>query len=85
MKNQMEFEFAEASPPDIRGCTAKSLELQALMRANGYGKGDGVGNGGIGLVARIARSAKIRGWPDTRHVADYDALISAVQKHFDTP
>ena len=60
---------------------ARSHELQRLLMSAGYRRHDGVSTAGIKLVSRLARGAKIRDWPDTETLADYDALIAVLRRH----
>ncbi len=59
----------------------RSHELQALLRAAGYCKGDGVSTAGQRLVAALARRDRLRQWSDTQTIADYDALIAVTRAH----
>jgi len=56
----------------------RSATLQRMLRAHGYVKGDGVATAGLRLVSQLAATHNLRAWPDTRTVADYDALIQIV-------
>lgn len=58
---------------------ARSQELQRILRAAGYSKGDGVSTAGLQLVSALANKNKLRQWPDTQTIADYDALIAVVR------
>jgi hypothetical protein len=58
---------------------ARSQELQRILRAAGYSKGDGVSTAGLELVSALAKKNKLRQWPDTQTIADYDALIAVVR------
>jgi len=58
----------------------KSLQLQELLRAAGFGAGAGVSTAGIRLVSSVARREGLRDWPFTKTLQDYDALIAAVAK-----
>ena len=58
---------------------ARSQELQRILRAAGYSKGDGVSTAGLELVSALANKNKLRQWPDTQTIADYDALIAVVR------
>ena len=59
----------------------RSHELQALLRAAGYCKGDGVSTAGQRLVAALAKRDRLRQWSDTQTLADYDALIAVTRAH----
>ena len=59
----------------------RSLMLQQMLRAAGYTKRDGVATAGIRLVSRLAKQHRMRDWPHTRSVEDYDALIEVVKVH----
>jgi hypothetical protein len=59
----------------------RSLTLQRMLRAAGYVKHDGVATAGISLVSRLARQHKLRDWPHTRSIKDYDSLIEVLRVH----
>jgi len=63
----------------------KSLQLQRILRAAGFAKGDGVNILGLRLVSTIARANGLRDWPETRSLDDYDRLIAAVTSHLSLP
>lgn len=63
---------------ELQAFATRSRKLQELLREAGYRKGDGVSTAGLLLVSRVAKRDGLRDWPDTRSLADYDALISAV-------
>ena len=64
---------------------AKSAELQALLREAGMVKGTGISGEGIRLVSAVAKEKEIPDWPNTRDVADYDALIAGVRERLAAP
>ncbi len=66
---------------ELLAMSARSQELQRLLRSAGYSKGDGVSSKGQALVHRLAINAKIRCWSETETVADYDALIAVVRRN----
>jgi len=59
----------------------RSQTLQRILGAAGYKDGGGVGTPGIRLVSQLAKSNKLRDWPYTRTVADYDKLIEVTRAH----
>ncbi|MFZ4856129.1 MAG: PLxRFG domain-containing protein [Desulfuromonadaceae bacterium] len=60
----------------------KSKELRQVLIDAGYVKPSGdVSTAGISLVKRLAKENKLRDWPNTRDVADYNALIDVVRRH----
>ena len=59
----------------------RSQTLQRILGAAGYSNGGGVGTAGIRLVSQLAKSNKLRDWPYTQTVDDYNKLIEVTRAH----
>jgi len=67
--------------PDCSAFAARSQQLQQILRAAGYCKGDGVSTAGLKLVSTLARRHRLRDWPHTQTLSDYDALLEVTREH----
>ena len=69
------------APAPCSAFAARSLTLQKILRDAGYVKGSGVATAGIRLVSKLAKAHKLRDWPHTLTLQDYDALLHVTREH----
>ena len=67
-------------PEHVAAMGAKGQQLQKMLRDAGFVKGSGVSNAGVKLVKEVAKTNKLRDWPDVKTPEDYDKLISEVRQ-----
>lgn len=63
----------------LSGFVERSYRLQRILIDAGFRKRDGISTEGIRLVSRVAKRERIRDWPNTQTLSDYEALIAAVK------
>jgi hypothetical protein len=63
---------------DLDAFAARSLKLRETLIRAGFRRESGVSTIGFKFVSRVAKKNRLRDWPHTKTLNDYDALIRAV-------